>query len=58
MELFITIERVQACSVIGGAASQEGRVVRMLGRLVGAALRALYDLLTGEYRKPQAEGAW
>lgn len=58
MERFTIIGRAQACSIIGGAGSQEGRVVRMLGRLVGAALRALYDLLTGEFRKPQTEGAW
>lgn len=57
MKQFIIIGRPQACSVIGGAASSEGRVVRMLGRLVGAALRAIYDLLTMD-RRPQAAGSW
>lgn len=57
MEQFIIIGRPQACSVIGGVASSEGRVVRMLGRLVGAALRAIYDLLTMD-RRPQAAGSW
>ena len=57
MEQFITIGRSQAGSVIGGAGTPEGRVVRLLGRLVGAACRALYDLLTLD-RRPQAATSW
>lgn len=56
MENFILIERSGACCIIGGAATSEGRVARMLGRLVGAALKALYDLLRNG-KKPQAAGA-
>ena len=54
----ITIDRYQACGVIGGAKSPGDRLARMLGRLLGAALRALYDLLTGNNGDPQASGSW
>ena len=57
MEQFTILERYQACSVIGGASTPEGRVARLLGRLVGAAVRAIYDLLTMD-RRPQASASW
>lgn len=50
------LERSGACCIIGGATTTEGRVARMLGRLVGAALKALYDLLRNG-KKPQAAPA-
>ena len=57
MEQFITLRRSETCAVIGGGTNTtEGRVARMLGRLVGAALRALYDLLRNG-QKPQAAHA-
>ena len=58
MEKFIAIERYQACDILGGTITPEDRGARLLGRLVGAALRALYDLLTGKHRDPQAAGCW
>jgi len=57
MEQFIILRRSETCTVMGGASTTEGRVARMLGRLVGAALRALYDLLRNG-RKPQAAPAF
>ncbi|HIZ88047.1 MAG TPA: hypothetical protein IAC03_07835 [Candidatus Coprenecus pullistercoris] len=57
MERFNTLDRFQACTVIGGATTTEGRVARMLGRLVGAALRALYDTLRN-IGKPQTASAF
>ncbi len=56
MNNFITLDRCQACSVTGGAGNKEGRFARMLGRLVGAALRALYDLITSK-KDPQVQPA-
>ena len=57
MEQFIILRRSETCTVMGGASTTEGRVARMLDRLVGAALRALYDLLRNG-RKPQAAPAF
>ena len=54
METLIVLDRCQACAVIGGAGTKEGRLARTLGRLVGAALRALIDMLTNP-KTPQAE---
>lgn len=56
MERFVVIGQYQACTVLGGTKSVEDKVARMLGRLVGAALKALYDLLTGKLKEPQASG--
>ena len=56
MEQFIVLRRSESCSIIGGGSS-EGNVARMLGRLVGAALRALYDLLRNG-KKPQTASAF
>lgn len=58
MEKFITVDRYQACEVTGGGKSPEDRLARALGRLVGAALKALYDLLTGKNSEPQPQGCW
>lgn len=56
MEQFILLERNDSYSIIGGATTTEGRVARMLGRLVGAALKALYDILRNG-TKPQSAPA-
>ncbi|HIZ86508.1 MAG TPA: hypothetical protein IAC04_08455 [Candidatus Coprenecus stercoravium] len=56
MERFITLNHSQNCMVIGGASTAEGRVARMLGRLVGAVLKAVYDTLT-RYVRPQVKTA-
>ena len=58
MEKFNTVARYQACDIIGGGKSPEENVVRLFGRLVGAATKALYDLITGKLRKPQAAASW
>lgn len=57
MNSFVTLEREQACSVFGGAGGSDKNLARMLGRLVGAALRALYDIITNKKEEPQAEPA-
>ena len=56
MESLVIIDREQACSISGGAGTREGRLARTLGRLAGAALKALYDLLTST-KDPKAQPA-
>lgn len=58
MEKFTLIGHNQACCVTGGKKSPEDRFARTLGRLIGAALRVIYDTLVGDKSEPQAAGCW
>ena len=57
MEQFTLLERNDSYSIIGGSTTSDGRLARTLGRLVGAALKALYDLLRNG-SKPQSAPAF
>ena len=57
MEQFTLLERNDSYSIIGKSTTSDGRLARTLGRLVGAALKALYDLLRNG-SKPQSAPAF
>ncbi len=54
MEQLIVMTRHDLCEVYGGKGEvSEEKIARIIGRLLGAAAKAIYDMLTGNTPAPQ-----
>ncbi len=54
MENLIIMTRHDLCEVYGGkGALTEEKLARIIGRLLGAAAKAIYDMLTGNVPAPE-----